>query len=497
MHKTAIVIGSGFGGLALAIRLQAKGIKTTILEKNSMVGGHASQLKKAGYTFDLGPSLITAPQIIDDIFTAAGKRMADYLELIPLDPYYRIYFHDKSYIDYTGDSDRMKQQISAYSQHDAANYDRFMNYAEKLYKAVIVEKLGAEPFVNWWTFLRYSPQLLALQGIVTCYWMVCRFFKHPKTRFVFSFHPLFIGGNPFRAPALFLMIPYLEKVDGVWFTKGGMYSVVEALAKVFTEIGGEIRTNAEVTEIIVKGRKAIGIKVNQQVVSADIIVSNAHVAHTYKDLVSSNNRRNWTDAKVSKSDYSMSSVLIYLGVKKQYPQLLHHTLILSERYRELIADIFDRKVLADDFSMYLHAPTRTDPGMAPAGSESMYVLIPVPNLSADIDWETALGPYVERILEFLEQDFGLTGLRANIEVQEVFGPKDFAKLRNNYLGAPWSLEPKLLQIANLRAHNRSEDIQNLYLVGASVHPGGGVPGVMLSAETTEKLIWQDISHNQN
>lgn len=491
-EKTAIIIGSGFGALSLAIRLQARGIKTTIFEKNAMAGGHAYQFKEKGYTFDMGPSLITEPDIIRSVFKSAGKKMEDYIDIVKLDPYYRIYFHDKTYIDYNGDVKAMQDQIAKFNKDDAKNYPKFLKYSSKLYKAVITDGLGSKPFITAWDFISFIPRALVLRGVLPAYFVTARYFKDFRTRFVFSFHTLFIGGNPFRAPSLFLMLPYLEKEQGVWFSKGGMYSLVEAFVKVFLEIGGEIHYNCEVSKIITKDKKAVGVEVNGKTYNADIIVSNAHFAHTYMDLIDQKERKIFTDKKIKNKNYSMSCFLIYIGVKKQYKEIFHHTLILSERYKPLITDIFDKKILAEDFSIYLHAPTRTDSSMAPEGCESMYVLIPVPNLKANVDWKVESATYTKKVLDFLENDFGLKDLQENIEVLRTFSPEDFKNQRNNFLGAPWSLEPSLFQIANFRPHNKSEEFKNLYLVGVSTHPGGGVPGVLLTAETTEKLIIKDL-----
>jgi len=491
--KKVAVVGSGFGGLSAAIRLQARGFQVTIYEKNDRIGGHAYQLKKDGYTFDMGPSLITAPDIIDRIFQAAGKRLSDYLDLIFLDPFYRIFYHDGSMLDYCADGERMKRQMAAFNQADADNYDKFIDYVEKLYEAVITDGLGSQAF-DYPTMLNFLPKAVKLNALFPAYHNVKRFFKDPRNQFAFSFHPLFIGGSPFRSPSVYLMIPFLEKHGGVWFTKGGMYSLVEALEKVFLEIGGQIRTNCEVQQISVENGRANGVVIADGFQEADAVISNAHFAHTYSDLIKPKARKKWSDRKVKNLSYGMSCFLMYMGVRKQYPRLLHHTLILSERYRELVSDIFDRKILADDFSMYLHVPTRSDEEMAPPGCESMYVLIPVPNLAGDIDWDEMAQPYADRVLKFLEEDFGMEDLRANIDVLELFTPKDFAEQRNNYLGSAWGVEPRMTQTASFRPRNRSEDVENLYLVGASTHPGAGVPGVMLTAETTEKLVLEDLGH---
>jgi len=489
MSKVTI-IGSGFGGLSLAIRLQSRGFNVTIFEKNAKVGGHAYQLKKNGYTFDMGPSLVTAPDIIQKVFESAGRKMEDYLDLVYLDPFYRIYFHDKTFIDYNADADFMKKQMAEFNPKDVENFDAFMDYTRKMYDEVITNGLGAKPFTLK-KMLQFMPKALGLKALNSTYSVVSKYFKDEKNRFTFSFHPLFIGGSPFRSPAVYLMIPYLEKHGGVWFSKGGMYSLVEALEKVFLEIGGTISTDSEVEQITVKNGNVTGVMVDKEFHASDIVVSNAHFAHTHLDLIDSKHRKKWNDNKVKKTAYSMSSFLLYMGVRKKYPQLKHHTLILSERYKELVKDIFDRKVLADDFSMYLHAPSITDPDMAPKDSESMYVLIPVPNLAGNINWHEKKHAFAKKVLDFLEHDFGLEGLQDNLDVLELFTPEDFKTQRNNYIGSAWGVEPKLTQSASFRPGNKSEDVDNLYIVGASTHPGAGVPGVLLTAEATENAIVQD------
>jgi phytoene desaturase len=288
------------------------------------------------------------------------------------------------------------------------------------------------------------------------------------------------------------MIPYLEREGGVWFARGGMYAVVKAFAHVFRELGGEIRTDAEVQEIVVENGQAVGVRMGERVERADAVVSNGDVPWVYKNLIRPEHRRRWKDSAIDRLHISMSCFLLYIGTRRQYPELLHHTLILSERYRELVRDIFDRKVLSDDFSMYLHVPTRTDPSMAPPGCESMYVLVPVPHLGSGIDWKTVAGPFRDRILEFLEEEFGMTDLRKSIEVLEMFTPSDFHTEFRSFKGNAFSIEPRLSQSAYLRPHNKSEDIGRLYFVGAGTHPGGGVPGVLLSAEATETCLVEDL-----
>lgn len=490
MRKIAI-IGSGFGGLAEAIRLQARGYAVTVFEKRGSVGGRAYRLVKNGYTFDMGPSLVTAPSIIRRVFEAAGTRMEDYIDLVPLDPFYRIYFHDGTFMDYTGDPVRMKEEMAKFSPRDAARYDRFFRDIRGIYDAIIEEGLGSTPFLTMKSFLQFAPRALSLGGLTPVYGFVKKYFRDERNRFAFSFHPLFIGGSPFRAPSIYIMIPYLEREGGVWFAKGGMYNLVRAFEKIFLELGGTIRTSSEVDHIVVDGGEARGLRVNGEFFAADAVVSNGDVAWTYKRLIDPEHRRRWTDRAIDRLHFSMSVFLLYIGTRRKYEQLKHHTLILSERYRELVADIFDRKVLADDFSLYLHVPSRTDPSMAPDGGESMYLLAPVPHLGSGIDWSVEGPRYRDRILRFLEHDFGMTALRSSIDVLEMFTPKDFEGRLNAHLGNAFSIEPRLTQSAYFRPHNRSEDVRGLYLVGAGTHPGGGVPGVLLGAEATERCVIED------
>ncbi len=488
--KTALVIGSGFGGLAVANRLQAAGMQVTILEKRALIGGRAYQLKDAGYTFDMGPSLITAPAIIDAVFQAAGQRLEDYLDLIPLDPFYRIYFHDGTYLDYNGDPEEMKAQMRRFNADDADRYDAFMEAIKPVYDTVITDRLGARPFDTVRSMVDFVPRAMRLKAYLPVSAYARRYFKDFRHHFMFSFHPLFIGGHPFRSPSVYIMIPYLEREEGVWFTKGGMYSLVEAFGKLFIDQGGHIETNAEVSSIVVENGKAVGAIANGTRYDADLVISNADVGHTYRHLIAPEHRRTWTDKKVDNLDYSMSCFLLYLGVRKQYPQLEHHTLILAERYKGLIDDIFGHAPLPDDFSMYLHVPTRTDPDMAPPGCESMYVLIPVSNLRSETDWNETTEPFTEKVLDFLEA-WGLDDLRAHTEVLHAFTPLDFERELNAYAGNAFAIEPKLTQTAYFRPHNGSEDVDGLYFVGGGTHPGAGVPGVLLSAEATEYTIRRD------
>ncbi len=487
---TAVVIGSGFGGLAIAARLQAAGVAVTLFEKREKIGGRAYQLEDSGYTFDMGPSLITAPHVIDSIFRAGGRRLGDFVDLVPLDPYYRIYFHDGTHLDYVGDPERMKAQMRRFSSRDADAYDRFMEAIRPIFDSVIGDRLGSRPFDSLGTMMRFLPQMARLGAYIPVTRFVNRFFEDFRHRFIFSFHPLFVGGNPFATPAIYLMIPFLEREGGVWFAKGGMYSVVEALGRHFEDLGGEIRTGAEVDRILVEDGRAVGVRSGDETIRTDVVISNGDPGHTYGTLLETSARKRWSDKKLKRTDWSMSCVLLYIGTRRQYPQLEHHTLILSERYRELLRDIFGKKILPDDFSMYLHAPTRTDPGMAPPGCESMYVLIPVANQASGLDWGDIKEGFADRVIDFLEA-WGLDDLRAQMDVLHIFTPDDFETEMNATLGNAFAIEPRFTQTAWFRPHNRSEDVDGLYLVGAGTHPGAGVPGVLMSAETTYGCIAHD------
>ena len=488
--RNAVVIGSGFGGLAAAIRLQSMGFATTILEKHDQPGGRARQIREKGYVFDAGPSLITAPSVLDSVFRAGGTTLAERLKLVPLDPYYRVHFHDGTWFDYSGDTEAMKTQMRKFEPRDADAYDKFIADAKPIHKAVMLDGLGASPFDSALGMLKFIPKAIRLKAVIPLYLNVSRYFRDFRHRFLFSFHPLFIGGNPFTSPSIYMMISYLEKAEGVWFTPGGMHSLVRAYADLFVEMGGTIRYGQEVRRIEVRDGRAACVKTDSSEFPCDLVVSNADVGHTYRDLIDARNRRKYTDAKVAKFDQSMSCFLLYLGVRKKYDKLEHHTLILSERYKELVRDIFDRKVVPEDFSLYLHTPTRTDPSLAPEGCESIYVLAPVANNRSGVDWKT-LGPVMtERILSSLES-WGLEGLRENLDVLKVVTPDDFQHGLNSLDGNAFGLTPSLLQTGFLRPHNRSEDVDNLYLVGAGTHPGAGVPGVLLSAEAMEKCVRQD------
>ena len=489
-RSEVIVVGAGLGGLAAAIRLQAAGHAVTLLEKRVQIGGRAGQLKGAGYTFDMGPSIITAPHLLHDLWSSAGARLEDDLDLVPLAPYYRIYFADGRHFDYGGTPEQVEAQVRAFDPAAVDGYARFMAATQRIYQRAF-EDLAGQPFHKLTTFLKLVPELLRLNAAQSVYSFVSRFFRDPNLRTVFSFHPLFIGGNPFRASAIYSIVPYLERQGGVWFARGGMYSLVQAMHARFERLGGQTRLSTGVGEVLVDEttRRAVGVRLeNGEALRADAVVLNADVATGYMRLIPARYRKKMTDRRLRGYRYSMSCFLLYLGLDRQYPRLLHHTIVMAARYRGLIGDIFDGRGLPPDMSLYLHAPTKTDPTMAPPGGESLYILVPVPHLGHGIDWNREAQPFRDRIVKFLEHDFGLTGLEKAIQFEHRFTPLDFQGDLSSFLGSAFSSEPTLTQSAYFRPHNVSEDIGSLYLVGAGTHPGAGLPGVLLSARITTDLV---------
>jgi phytoene desaturase len=487
-----VVIGSGFGGLASALRLQARGYHVTLLEKRAKPGGRAYQLMDGGFTFDMGPSIITAPDLLDDLFAAAGARVADYVDIVPLEPYYRIYFGDGRHFDYGSPGARLDAELARFDPAAPAQYARFVEKTGDIYRRAFAD-LAHQPFLTLGSFLKVVPELAMLRADRSVYQLVSDYFVDPSLRMAYSFHPLFIGGNPFRASAIYSIVPFLERLGGVHFAMGGTYALIQGIVRRFQELGGRLVCSAEVTEIEVEHGRVTGVVgADGRRWPAEAVVSNADIVWTYAKLVDRRYRRRWTDRRISGLQHSMSCFLLYLGLGRQYDQLLHHTIIMSPRYRGLIRDIFDRKVLADDFSLYLHAPSKTDPSMAPPGGESLYLLAPVPNLAGNIDWRTAARPFRDRIVHFLERDFGLDGLESSIQVEHQFTPLDFQSQLNAFLGSAFSIEPVLTQSAYFRPHNRSEDVDGLYLAGAGTHPGAGLPGTLLSAEIVDRLVATDV-----
>jgi len=492
----AIVIGSGFGGLALAIRLQAAGIPTLLLEARDKPGGRAYVYEQDGFRFDAGPTVLTAPGVIDELFAAAGRNRPDYISFEQLTPFYRLMWPDGTEFDYVGDEQELEARIAAFSPRDIEGYRRFREYSREVFNEAY-EKLAHVPFIDIWSMVRAAPNLVRLQSYRSVYSIVASFIKDDKLRQAFSYHTLLVGGNPFSTSAIYALIHALELKWGVHFPRGGTGALVAALVKLFTDLGGELRLNAPVDEILTTNDRVTGVRLkSDEVINARFVASNADVVHTYRQLLRATPPAQPAARKLERSDHSMSLFLIYFGVKGQYANLAHHTILFGPRYKELLTDIFDRGVLADDFSLYLHSPSVTDPSLAPPGHSTHYVLAPVPHLgSHSVNWDTA-GPMLrDRILASLEARC-MPGLRDKLVTSRIFSPPDFEMELNAWQGSAFSLQPTLLQSAWFRVHNRDRNIGGLYFVGAGTHPGAGIPGVVSSAKATAGLMQADWANTQ-
>lgn len=487
------MIGSGFGGLAAAVRLQSRGYQVTLVEARDMLGGRAYVYRQDGFTFDGGPTVITAPFMIDDIFRQAGRKTSDYVDIVPVDPFYRIEFHDGRSFEYNNDEAETERRVAAFAPGDLEGYKEMIRRAKAIFQKGFLE-LSDQPFLKFTDMLPIVPDLVRLQSHKTVYSFVSQYVKDPLLRRVFSFHPLLVGGNPFQTTSIYALIHYLEREWGVHYVMGGTGALVAAFGRLFEELGGKILLNAPASKIEVnaKGLATGVILEDGRTLPADAVVSNADVANTYRRMLPGSVRRKYTDRKLERMKYSMGLYVIYFGTRKQYPHLAHHTIILSPTYRELLDDIFNKKRLGDEFSLYLHRPSATDPRMAPEGCDCFYALIPVPNQQSGIDWNTMDGVFRERVIEFLDQPRYVPGLRENLATVRTLTPLGFETTLNSFAGAGFSFEPLFTQSAWFRPHNQSEDVPNLYFAGAGTHPGAGVPGVLSSAKIAEKLICQNV-----
>ncbi|MCK8455231.1 phytoene desaturase family protein [Sphingomonas faeni] len=526
-RQRAIVIGSGIGGIACAIRLQSLGFETQVVEQLADVGGRAYVRRVDGFVFDMGPTVLTVPHFIEELFSlerdaamldepdfppsvlAEGSRVVSgasggpntqrYVDIVPILPFYRIYFDDGTFFDYDADPVNVRAQIARLAPEDLDGYERFHEAARAIFERGFLE-LGYTYFGSLGSMVGVLPDLLKLGAIQPLFSLISKYFKSDKMRQVFSFEPLLIGGNPLKVPAIYAMIHFVEKTWGVHFAVGGTGALVAAMVRKFEELGGSVRLNAKVDRIDVEkhGRKRVATGVtlaNGETLAADLVVSNADYATTYLKLVDKAHRRINRDTLVKFRKQSMSLMVIYFGYRMQDgdPDLRHHNIILGPRYEELLTDIFERKILADDFSQYLHIPTITDPSLAPAGHHAAYTLIPVPNNQSDIDWDAVGEGFADTVLKFLDERGYIPGLRERIVHRSFVTPDYFEEVLGSHLGNGFGVEPRMTQTAFFRPHNRSEDVANLYLVGQGTQPGGGTPSVMMSAKMTAREIARDFA----
>jgi phytoene desaturase len=481
-----VVVGAGFGGLAAAIRLRQRGHDVTVVEKRHQAGGRAGVLKQDGFTFDMGPTILTAPHLIQELFHLAGRQMEDFIRLVPVDPFYRVRFEDGSQVDWGSSEAARLETIRRLSPDDVPGYRRFAATPRDIIEDAF--PLIDQPFDSLGPMARALPALVRAKAWQSVAALVASEVRDERTRQLLSFHPLLIGGNPFDTPSIYALIHELERRWGVWFAEGGTGALIEALVRLLRDMGGAIRLDAEVTAIEVDGDRATAVRlVSGERMAADAIVFNGDVVRAYRDLVPASARRTNSDRRIARYRQGMSLFVMYFGTSRRYDHVAHHEILLGPRFQGLLDDVFNRRRLAEDFSLYLHRPTATDPSLAPPGCDAWYVLSPVPNLGSGIDWASAARPYRDRIVRHLEARV-LPDLSQHIVTEACVDPRYFRDELNAELGSAFSFQPLLRQSAWFRGHVQSEDIPNLYFVGAGTHPGAGIPGVLSSARIVDRLL---------
>ena len=488
MAKKIIVIGSGFGGLASALRMRAKGFDVTLVEKHPDLGGRARVFKKDKFIFDGGPTVITAPYLFEELFSLYNKKISDYAKIVPLNLWYRFVFEDGEKFDYSADELSMRKEIEKFSKNDFSGFKKLVNFTEKIFDKGFTD-LSAKPFNNVSFMIKQIPALLKLKSYQSVYKLVSSFISNEKLRRVFSMHPLLVGGNPFTTTSIYTLILFLEKKWGIHYALGGTGSVVKALEKLMEEENIKILKKSEVTEIIIKNKEVTGVKINNEtVIDCDYIVCNSDPPNVYKNLIKSDNNYSFLfKQKIKRMDYSMGLFVYYFGSKKQYKEVAHHTIYFGKSYKEHLSKIFDKKKLSNDISYYLHRPSATDPSMAPEGQDAFYVLVPVPNNLSGINWGAHGEKFKNLVLDKMDKSV-LPGIKENVVSDFFLTPDYFEKELSTLHGSGFSIQPKFTQSAYFRFHNKSEICEGLYFVGAGTHPGAGVPGVLSSAKVLDKII---------
>ena len=488
MAKKIIVIGSGFGGLAASLRLKAKGYKVTLVEKHPDLGGRARVFKKDQFIYDGGPTVITAPYLFEELFTLFNKTISDYVKIVPLDLWYRFVFNDGETFDYNGDSISMEEQVKKFNPSDYEGYKKLVNFTEKIFDKGFTD-LSDKPFNNLVFMIKQIPSLLKLKSYKSVYSLVSSFISNEKLRRVFSMHPLLVGGNPFSTTSIYTLILFLEKKWGIHYSMGGTGSVVQALEKLMLEENIKIIKGAEVTEILTENKKVKGIKINNsKIINSDYIICNSDPPNVYNNLIKSKEDYNFLfKQKMKRMDYSMGLFVYYFGSKKKYDHVAHHTIYFGETYEKHLDKIFEKKILSQDISYYLHRPSATDPNMAPNGQDAFYVLVPVPNNLSKINWIKKGEKFKELVLDKMDKTV-LPGIKENVVSDFYLTPDYFEIDLATLYGSGFSIQPKFSQSAYFRFHNQSEIYKNLYFVGAGTHPGAGMPGVLSSAKVLDKLF---------
>ncbi len=488
MTRKVIVIGSGFGGIASALRLRAKGYDVTLVEKHPDLGGRARVFKKGNFIFDGGPTVITAPYLFEELFSLFNKNISDYVKIVPLNLWYRFVFTDGKTFDYSGNEKLMEKEIKKFSETDYKGYNKLVNFTEKIFNKGFTE-LSDKPFNNLTFMLKQIPSLLNLRSYKSVYGLVSKYISNDKLRRVFSMHPLLVGGNPFTTTSIYALILFLEKKWGIHYSMGGTGSVVKALEKLMEEEGIKILKDAEVTEIILNNKNVRAVKINKsKVIDCDYVVCNSDPPNVYKNLIKSKKNYNFLfKQKMKRMDYSMGLFVYYFGSKKQYRNVAHHTIYFGNSYQKHLEKIFEKKILSDDISYYLHRPSATDPSMAPNGQDAFYVLVPVPNNLSNINWLNEGEKFKNLVLDKMDKSV-LPGIKENVVSDFYLTPDYFEKDLATLNGSGFSIQPKFTQSAYFRFHNQSEVFNNLYFVGAGTHPGAGMPGVISSAKVLDKIL---------
>ncbi len=484
----SIIIGSGFGGIAAALRLKAKGHEVTLIEKHNDLGGRARVFKRNGFTYDGGPTVITAPYLINELFELFKKDPKDYIKLQPLNTWYQFVFEDKTRFNYSGNEDEMKNQIEKIDNEDVEGYLKLVNFTKKIFDKGFTE-LSDVPFDKPFVMMKQLPALLKLKSYKSVYSLVSSYIKNEKLRRMLSMHPLLVGGNPFTTTSIYGLILYLEKKWGIHYSMGGTGNIINGFEKLMKEVGVKMIKGHEVKKIILKNKKITGVELdNKQNINANYVICNADPPAVYENLL--NRKKNGSflfNWKKNRMEYSMGLFVYYFGTKKIYKDIEHHTIKFGNKYKEHLEDIFDNKKLNNDISYYLHRPTATDKSMAPEGHDCFYVLVPVPNNQSDIDWNIEGVKLKNLVIDKMENDL-MPKLRENIVEDFYLTPNYFEKDLNTKYGSGFSIQPKFTQSAYFRFHNKSEIYDGLYFVGAGTHPGAGVPGVLSSAKVLDKII---------
>ncbi len=491
MNKKAIVIGSGFGGIAISLRLKKLGYDTTVIEKLNDLGGRARVFEVNGYKHDAGPTVITAPFLFDELFKLFNKNREDYLKFVPLEPWYRYYFHDGKTFDYCSTIEKTNDQIRKFDKKDIEGYSKLLSQSKKIFDVGFTQ-LSDKPFISFFKMIKVIPNLIILKSYLTVSQLVNSYLKNPYLRKAFSIHPLLVGGDPHTTTSIYALIHYLERKWGVFFCMGGTGKIVSELKKLMIDSGIKIKTNTEVKEFILKNNQISKIVTNnEEITNFDLVVCNADPPMVYNKLLKKYNLKR-PFKKEKHLLYSMGLFVLFFGTKKKYNDVAHHTIWMTERFKSLLNDIFKNKILSDDFSLYIHRPTATDKSFAPEGCDSFYVLCPVPNLQGNINWNDQSEKLKNRIVTELSKTI-MPDLEETITDVFWMNPDDFKNDYNSMHGSGFSIAPIFTQSAWFRYHNKDKKINNLYFSAAGAHPGAGIPGVLSSAKVVENIIKSELN----